>query len=106
MLKDPICVLTPFACSVLFRRSGESVRRATRMGYVKTRLVVNFTGKQVRLIDLNDASKYWGKPNAGQIKEMRRNGVILEVQGKKYAVLHPFPLVASEGLLKNLKVED
>lgn len=106
MRNKPVEVLTPFACSVLFGRSGEAVRRATREGFVKSRLVVAFTAKQVRLIDLQSALNYWGKPRTRQLKTMRKNMITLTVKGKRYEILHPLPLVASEEALKHLGVEE
>lgn len=98
---DPIDVLTPLGACVLFGRSGEAVRRAVREGHVATPLSLSFTAKEIRLIDLKSARRYWAedpwptyrRPFKEEIAEMRRFGVTLKFGGIEYAVLHPSPLV-------------
>ena len=95
-------VLTPLAASVLFGRSGEAVRRAAREGHVRTRLALAFTAKQVRLLDLRSAVRYWAEdpwpsyrePLESALASMRRCGVTLRYAATDYEVLHPYPLAA------------
>lgn len=99
---EPIEVLTPIAACVLFGRSGEAVRRAVREGHVRTPFSLAFTAKEVRLIDLQSAAAYWSTergiglaPWETEIAEMRRYGTVIQVHETEYAILHPYPLIAT-----------
>ena len=95
-----IDVLSPLACSVLFGRSGEAVRRAAREGHVMTMFVLVPTAKQIRFLELQSAIKYWAEkpwpsycePLEKQIVDMRRMGVTIEIDGTRFNVLHPYPM--------------
>ena len=93
-------VLTPLACSVLFGRSGEAVRRAAREGHIRTRLTVTLTAKKVRLIDFESARDYWGSHELDKhaLRRMRRQAVLgLTVHGRTHQVLHPHPVYRLDG---------
>ncbi len=110
----PIDVLTPLAACALFGRSGEAVRRAAREGLVATPFSVAFTAKEIRLIDLSSATAYWGadqrsghEPFKTEVDRMRDYGVVIQFDEHQYAVLHPFPLIATGrqvGLLSDLEL--
>ena len=78
-------VLTPLACSVLFGRSGEAVRRGARGGHIRTRLIVKLTSKPIRLIDFESARDYWSPHELDMhaLRRMRRQAVLgLTVHGR------------------------
>lgn len=99
---DPIEVLTPIAASTLFGKSTEAVRRASREGRVRTRFELNFNGRDnIRCMDLESALHYWAEDPwpayrgtlAQNLKDLRDFGMLIEVSGDVYRVLHPWPLV-------------
>ena len=97
MYEDPIDILTPLAASVLFGRTGEAVRTAARKGHVVSPFALAFTAKMIRLLDLESAREYWAESAAenleGQLSDMRRIGMTIEVSAQKYRILHPHRLI-------------
>ena len=98
--KDMQEVLTPLGAAVLFRRSGEAIRRAVREGLVESPFTISWTGKNVRMIDLESAAFYWGvdtdkspKSCLSELVRMREDAVLLTFGDKTYRVLHPCPAV-------------
>ena len=92
--------MTPLACSVLFGRSGEAVRRAAREGHIRTRLALTLTAKKVRLIDFESARDYWGSDQLDKhaFRRLRRQAVLgLTIHGRTYQVLHPHPTYHLDG---------
>ena len=69
-----------------------------------------FTAKQVRLIDLRSAIKYWAEdpwpshlePLEKQIADMRRKGTRIRIGTAEYSVLHPYHLVVRGSQTKHL----
>ena len=101
MSDKPIDVLTPLAACALFGQSGESVRRAVREGHVETLFSLAFTGKELRLIDLQSAMAYWGtdpwpayrEPLYRELDRMRGYGVTVNFGVGDYQILHAYPVV-------------
>ena len=94
--KDMSEVLTPLGASILFRRSGEAIRRAVREGYVESPFTISWTGKNIRMIELESAEFYWcvntdKSPQSyrQELFRMREDSVLLTFGDKTYRVLHP-----------------
>ena len=83
-------VITPLAAVVLFGRSGQAVRLASREGRVRTELVFYLERHAVRFIELESAKAYWGKHlHENELKAMQEKPIFLEFSGLRYKVLHP-----------------
>ena len=74
--RDQREVLTPLAATVLFGISNAAVRAARLQGKVKPELTLSITAKDVHLINLESALRYWRLPEAMQrtLTVMRSRG--------------------------------
>ena len=94
-------VLSPLAAVVLFGRSGQAVRLASRQGRVRTETVCYLERHAVRLIELSSAIAYWGKGDSfeSRLEDLRRGSFVLEIDGFRYCVLHPPGLIRTRPFL-------
>ncbi len=86
-------LLTPLAACDLFAKTAPTVRRAVADGLVYSPFMLNASGKPVRLIELESAIAYWGRPSERRLDEMRANGNLLRIGRFDYNILHPEPLI-------------
>ena len=95
-------VLTPAAAVELFSKSMPTVREAARKGRITTVFTVQFSGKSVRLYQLESCIDHWRKPDPEMLERMRANGHVLFVSndgsdgGLSYNVLHSGPILTLE----------
>ena len=115
MKPKPKDVLSPIAACVLFGKSSEAVRRATKEGHVKASFALEFSAKRtIHLIDLESAKAYWMRGErasylgslSAEIERMRFNGITVSKSDAltSYRILHPFQLMLSGSLAKQLDV--
>ena len=86
-------LLTPLGAASLFKKSPEAVRKAASKGNVDVVFDLWATERNVALILLKSAIRYWGDPDPARLDAMREGGHVLGVDGVAYAVLHPKPLI-------------
>ena len=91
-------VLTPLAAATLFGKSSEAIRKAVRNGHVEVVFDLGATDRDVSMIRLTSAVRYWGTPDDRHVDEMRENGHVLSVSGLGYNILHPKPLLTLRNL--------
>jgi len=114
MKPKPKDVLSPLAACVLFGKSGEAVRRAIKTGHVAS-FALEFSSKRaIHLIDLESAKAYWMRGErasylgslSAEIERMRFNGITISKSNARtsYRILHPFELMLSRSLAKQLDV--
>ena len=78
-------VLTPITACMLFGKSGEAVRRAVAKGLVSSPCELRFAPRPIRLIDLEDAIRYWCRgpwptyqePLEEQLGRLRLNSIVI-----------------------------
>ena len=83
-------LLTPKAATVLFGVSDAAVRIARLRGHVATQLSIAASDREVQLLHLESALRYWRPPRGMQktLAEMRRNGTMVSVGHEFYNILH------------------
>ena len=96
-------VITPLGAAVAFGKSGEAVRRAARVGHVRTQCSLMITGAQVRMLDLESAISYWKPKNHPErllrleqdLEYMRELAFTFRCpdSAEEFKVLHAFPCV-------------
>lgn len=93
--RDRLELLTPAAASVLFNKSLDTIRRATRIGKVEIAFHLRVVSREIALIRLDSAVEYWGQSSgyAKQVEAMRENGLTLGVGRLVYNILHHEPLL-------------
>lgn len=88
-------VLTPLGATVLFGISNAAVRAARLEGKVKPELTASVTAKDVHLINLDSALRYWRLADgmAKTLAHMRMRGTPVAVGSEFYVILHPGEVV-------------
>ena len=88
--RDQREVLTPLAATVLFGISNAAVRTARLQGKVKPELTASITAKDVHLINLQSALRYWHLPEAmlQTLTLMRTHSTPVAVGSEFYVILH------------------
>ena len=88
--RDQREVVTPLGATVLFGISNAAVRTARLQGKVKPELTASMTAKDVHLINLQSALRYWQLPEAMEqtLTLMRTRGTLAAVGSEFYVILH------------------
>ena len=102
--ENPMPVLTPVAACEMFGRSGAAVWAACNNNNVTTIFSLLFTHKQIRLIELQSAVRFWGTEHLAQrgttlAAEVARltevgGGITIKMGVRHFLILHPYRLYA------------